>query len=58
MIKLLILLSLLPPVNAHNYITRSMCDEMFDVLYEHVEEGRITNKEAEDIFQRCLDLAP
>ena len=52
MIKLLLLLLLIAPVNAGG-ITRSDCDEIYKVLQEG--GGYIKEQEAKDIYKRCLD---
>ena len=52
MIKLLLLLVLLSPVNAGE-IKKSDCDDIYKVLRE--SSGYIKEQGAKDIYQRCLD---
>ena len=52
MIKTLLLLLLALPVGANDYITKSHCDEMLDILRE--EPVYIKEQEAQDIYRRCL----
>ena len=53
MIKtLLIILLLIPAVNAEELITRSHCDEMLEVMREMPEY--IKEHEALDMYERCL----
>ena len=58
MIKTLLILPLLllPTVNADDHITYSHCSELYDVMYESVEEGLITHDEMIDIWHRCNDI--
>ena len=53
MIKTLLLLLLALPVGANDYITKSHCDEMFDVLREEPEY--IKEHQAQEIYRRCLE---
>ena len=55
MIKTLTLLMLtLPvlPVSADSIITRSVCDEAYEVLLEEPEY--INEQQARDIYERCI----
>ena len=52
MIKTLLLILFLAPVNASE-ITKSHCDEVYDVLRE--EDSYIKEQVAWDVYQRCLN---
>ena len=57
MIKTLLLLPLLlTPVSADTLITRSICDEMYDVLQESVITGDLSSSDAASIYGRCLEV--
>lgn len=57
MIKtLLILPLLLTPVTAETLITKSICDELYDVLLESVRTGHISHFEASSTYGRCLEI--
>ena len=51
MIKTLLLVLLMTPVTAETIITKSHCDEMYDVLREF---DSIKEQEAEEFYERCL----
>ena len=52
MIKLLLLLLLITPVNAEELITKSHCDELLDVMREMPEY--IKEHNALQVYDRCL----
>lgn len=52
MIKTLLLLLLWLPASAEDYLTKSHCDEMLDIMTEM--EGYIKEQEAREIYERCL----
>lgn len=52
MIKTLLLVMLISPANAGDYLTKSHCDEMYDVLRESPEY--IKEQSAREIYERCL----
>ena len=52
MIKTLLLVLLMSPTNASDYITKSHCDEIYDVLTE--ESVYIKEQSAREIYERCL----
>ena len=51
MIKTLLLVLLMTPVTAETLITKSHCDEMYDVLREYES---IKKQEADEFYERCL----
>ena len=51
MIKTLLLVLLLTPVSAETLLTKSHCDEMYDVLREY---ENIKKQEADEFYERCL----
>ena len=57
MIKTLLILPLwlLSPVNAEDVITNSHCGEIYDVMYEAVEEGLMTREDMMDVWSRCVE---
>ena len=52
MVKLLLLLLLISPVNAEELITKSHCDEILDVMMEMPEY--INEQKALQLYERCL----
>ena len=57
MIKTLLILPLMVmPVSADTLITKSICDEMYDVLQESVRTGDMSHFDAASIYGRCLDI--
>ena len=51
MIKTLLFVLLLTPVTAETLLTKSHCDEMYDVLREY---DSIKKQEADKFYERCL----
>ena len=57
MIKTLLILPLtILPVSADTLISKSVCDELYDVLQESVMTGDLSNFEAGSIYGRCLEV--
>ena len=52
MFKTLLLLLLVTPVGANDYITKSHCDEMYDVLREEPEY--INEQDARKFYKSCI----
>ena len=52
MIKTLTILLFALPVSADSIITKSVCDEMYEVILE--EPQHINEQEALDIYERCI----
>ena len=51
MIKTLLLVLLMTPVAAETIITKSHCDEMFEIIKEY---DSIKEQEAQEFYERCL----
>ena len=58
MIKTLLPLMLLTaPVHAQVIAPKHICNELLDVMTEHVMEGELEHKEAWAIYKRCLAIS-
>ena len=59
MIKYLLLTFLfVAPVQARDHVSVSLCHEVYGVLLEAVEHGQMSANDANELYARCISIAP